>query len=85
LQVSTHPERLRECQNKAQQEDPCHEGNKQIEQEKLSPTHVTKLTPDQAKQFVRERTNSSDKEADYVLDSLRQEQHGQTKQDRKAS
>lgn len=35
---------------------------------------VTKLTPEQAKQFVVERTNCSDQEAADVLESLRREQ-----------
>ena len=39
----------------------------------LSPT-FTKLTPEQAEQFVAERTHRNDREAAEFLESLRQEQ-----------
>jgi hypothetical protein len=38
------------------------------------PPAVTKLTPEQAKQFVAEHIHCSDQEAANFLDSLRQEQ-----------
>lgn len=55
-----------------------------------SPPTVSKLTEDEAKKFVADRTNCSDEEAQDVLESLREEQQdkkkeGQKKQDRKAS
>jgi hypothetical protein len=50
---------------------------------KYFPPTVTKLTQDQAKQLVKDRTNQSDQEADDVLNSLRQEQLSQTEQHRK--
>jgi hypothetical protein len=39
-----------------------------------SPPAVTKLTLEQAKQFVADRTNCSDQEAADILESLRREQ-----------
>jgi hypothetical protein len=39
-----------------------------------SPPTMTKLTPEQAKQFVVEHANCSDREAEDLLESLRREQ-----------
>ena len=39
-----------------------------------APPTVTKLPPEQAKQFVADRTNCSDQEAADILESLRREQ-----------
>ncbi len=47
-----------------------------------SPPTVSKLTKDQAKQFVTDRTNCSQQEADEVLESLEGERQDWTKQDR---
>ena len=52
---------------------------------KYFPPKATKLTEDQAKQFVKKWMNQSDQEAEDLLNSLRQEQSDQTEQRRKTS
>jgi hypothetical protein len=52
---------------------------------KYFPPKATKLTEDQAKQFVKEWMNQRDREAEDLLNSLRQEQSSQTEQRRKTS
>jgi hypothetical protein len=59
--------------------------SKQLSKKTYSPPTVTKLTRDEAKQFVTDRTNCSQQEADEVLESLEEEKQNWTKQDRKAS
>jgi hypothetical protein len=44
------------------------------EKKSYSPPTVTKLTPEQARQFVKGRTNCSDQEAADFLESMRREQ-----------
>lgn len=55
------------------------------EKKQYFPPQVTKLTQDQARQFVKDRTNRSDHEVDDLLESLRQEGCDQRDQHQKTS
>ena len=52
---------------------------------KYSPPAVSQLTLDQAKDFVRERSNGNGEHAEDLLESLRCEQSEKSKQSRKTS